>query len=406
VKKSLYLLHTSPTDEVYRLLCAALREEAGALSETAETYLKETLNPDKYGYPNLFFSAEGLMNAQVTTNIVESWHKKISTCLNEERLNLAQFVDNIVKILEDLHEGPHFVKRPMKIQQTGYTTAMKIDGTRLSTKGYIKEVTDVVETIFDEEDIQSTFFIVRSGIISKGEDDFSDDSVTDFLTCLFEGETGIGVEDLNTVEDIKRRYFKYHLISVPYANRLQDEAGNVVDERVMAICNSEIESGIRQRYFLSGTCWVCAIASFLRIVYNSLRFYPNRKISTEEVVEQTSRKNSSSSESDDTILAPSPMTNSSYSAMTRSDSSISNGECSADIVRPIEPESSQAGSDDDTCYSEPSSAGSGFIIRPGDPNEGQASVSDRTPLQSCNESESSNDSRIIVFADPSADKAR
>ncbi|KAF4741254.1 hypothetical protein FOZ63_024996, partial [Perkinsus olseni] len=69
---------------------------------------------------------------------------------------------------------------------------MKVSGTSLVNSKKLKEVTDEVEVLFEEENIEARFFLCRSGLVSDGSDSFNDEPITWFLSSLFEGEAGTG----------------------------------------------------------------------------------------------------------------------------------------------------------------------------------------------------------------------
>ncbi|KAF4724767.1 hypothetical protein FOZ63_016904, partial [Perkinsus olseni] len=64
VERHKYWLHASPTDKLYGTLSEALIASVRPLSGRGAAYLRNTLNVDKYGYPNITLDDEGLRCTQ------------------------------------------------------------------------------------------------------------------------------------------------------------------------------------------------------------------------------------------------------------------------------------------------------------------------------------------------------
>ncbi|KAF4721873.1 hypothetical protein FOZ62_025953 [Perkinsus olseni] len=104
VERCIFPLHISTNDDLYHLLADALVDEARTGSTDAGKYLEATLNTDRYGYPNIAITAEGLRWNQVVNNIVEAVYSIMSKALHGESFDVGMFVREA--ILERFIEQP------------------------------------------------------------------------------------------------------------------------------------------------------------------------------------------------------------------------------------------------------------------------------------------------------------
>ncbi|KAF4739978.1 hypothetical protein FOZ63_027107, partial [Perkinsus olseni] len=93
VERHKHWLHASPTDKLYGTLSEALIASVQPLSGRGAAYLRNTLNVDKYGYPNITLDDEGLglRCTQVLNNIVETLNKTMAKIVGRKRLGISAF---------------------------------------------------------------------------------------------------------------------------------------------------------------------------------------------------------------------------------------------------------------------------------------------------------------------------
>ncbi|KAF4736698.1 hypothetical protein FOZ62_016362 [Perkinsus olseni] len=164
VKRHKYFLHASPTTEIYLLLSEALITAVEDRCERGGRYLRNTLNPEQYGYPNIELTSDGLIGMQVLTNIVETFHQTQTRSLaKKHRLNISAFAARIRKVIKAMKRSSpqHFVERPQTISTFQYGHEMKVRGTKLRQRNMVNEVTMQVCDLTDEE-LVSRYFIVDS----------------------------------------------------------------------------------------------------------------------------------------------------------------------------------------------------------------------------------------------------
>ncbi|KAF4749297.1 hypothetical protein FOZ62_013479, partial [Perkinsus olseni] len=115
VKRHKYCLHASPTDDLYSCLSTALITAVEGKSDRGGRYLRNTLNVNRLGYPNIAITRDGLIGTQVLDNIVESFHKTVTLILSKRRrLNISKFAARIRKVITSMTRSSpqHFVQRP------------------------------------------------------------------------------------------------------------------------------------------------------------------------------------------------------------------------------------------------------------------------------------------------------
>ncbi|KAF4650751.1 hypothetical protein FOL47_000879, partial [Perkinsus chesapeaki] len=69
VKRHKFFLHASPTDDMYECLSQALITAVEEKSVRGAEYLRNTLDVNKYGHPNIALTADGLVGTQVTSAV-------------------------------------------------------------------------------------------------------------------------------------------------------------------------------------------------------------------------------------------------------------------------------------------------------------------------------------------------
>ncbi|KAF4681019.1 hypothetical protein FOZ60_012711 [Perkinsus olseni] len=221
VKRHKYFLHASPTTEIYLLLSEALITAVEDRCERGGRYLRNTLNPEQYGYPNIELTSDGLIGMQVLTNIVETFHQTQTRSLaKKHRLNISAFAARIRKVIQAMKRSSpqHFVERPQTISTFQYGHEMKVRGTKLRQRNMVNEVTMQVCDLTDEE-LVSRYFIVDSHRLAPTasvEETFlllpqeREEAVDVYLKAILLSEFLEGAPSLETV---MRRYFCFYLVT-------------------------------------------------------------------------------------------------------------------------------------------------------------------------------------------------
>ncbi|KAF4735552.1 hypothetical protein FOZ63_032612, partial [Perkinsus olseni] len=163
VKQHKFFLHACPTDELYEIFSAALIREVEIIDHDAATYLENTLDVERYGYPNIAVTADGLRCAQVLNNVVEAFHRTQCRIFGSNRLQMPFLAARLKQMVNSLRGSSpqHFVRRPEVINRIEYKETMRVRGTSLVANDAVMEVTDMVSELL-EEDVNTRFFTVKS----------------------------------------------------------------------------------------------------------------------------------------------------------------------------------------------------------------------------------------------------
>ncbi|KAF4703220.1 hypothetical protein FOZ63_001102, partial [Perkinsus olseni] len=215
VKQHKFFLHACPTDELYEMISAALIEEVQLIDDDAAAYLGNTLDVERYGYPNIALTSEGLRCAQVLNNVVEAFHRTQCRIFGSNRLRMPILGARIKQMVNSLKGSSpqHFVKRPEVINRIRYNETARIRGTSLAATDAViddvQQVTDMVEEIL-EENVSSNFFVIKS---LRAPDDLDDDSAIEmFLRGVLLDD--FPTDNAATLEFLMRTYFSFNLITL------------------------------------------------------------------------------------------------------------------------------------------------------------------------------------------------
>ncbi|KAF4714827.1 hypothetical protein FOZ63_024967, partial [Perkinsus olseni] len=141
VERCIFPLHISTNDDMFTLLASAMIEEAREVSVEAERYLSNTLDTDRYGYPNIAITAQGLEGTQVVNNIVEALNSIMSKALDGESFDIGIFVREAVLIMRSVKKSSPqcFISRPTPVIMKEYHPEMRQKGTAIFDANGFKE---------------------------------------------------------------------------------------------------------------------------------------------------------------------------------------------------------------------------------------------------------------------------
>ncbi|KAF4699577.1 hypothetical protein FOZ62_014303, partial [Perkinsus olseni] len=196
VERCIFPLHISTNDDMFTLLASAMIEEAREVSVEAERYLSNTLDTDRYGYPNIAITAQGLEGTQVVNNIVEALNSIMSKALDGESFDIGIFVREAVLIMRSVKKSSPqcFISRPTPVIMKEYHPEMRQKGTAIFDANGFKEVTEMVSSRMDVTE-GTRFFLFASPKFRGGRvATFPRDVVRRYLDGVLLGDFGEGGE--------------------------------------------------------------------------------------------------------------------------------------------------------------------------------------------------------------------
>ncbi|KAF4678152.1 hypothetical protein FOZ60_016912 [Perkinsus olseni] len=257
VERCIFPLHISTNDDLYHLLADALVDEARAASADAGQYLEATLNTDRYGYPNIAITAEGLRGNQVVNNIVEAVNSIMSKALDGESFDVGMFVREAILIMRSMKKSSPqcFISRPTPVIMREYHPEMQQQGTDIFGRKDFREVTNLVSSRIDISEETQCFLFTGHNFGSSGATSFAATRINQYLDAALLGEFGEGnmagtgfpglpvcpgqslftpesaankcikapVSDSDQlrVHDVLQRFYCYHLVTV-FSSNTQD----------------------------------------------------------------------------------------------------------------------------------------------------------------------------------------
>ncbi|KAF4650188.1 hypothetical protein FOL46_001157, partial [Perkinsus olseni] len=215
VERCIFPLHISTNDDLYHLLADALVDEARAASADAGQYLEATLNTDRYGYPNIAITAEGLRGNQVVNNIVEAVNSIMSKALDGESFDVGMFVREAILIMRSMKKSSPqcFISRPAPVIMREYHPEMQQQGTDIFGRKDFSEVTNLVSSRIDISEETRCFLFTGHNFGSSGATSFAATRINQYLDAALLGEFGEDPDQLR-VHDILQRFYCYHLVTV------------------------------------------------------------------------------------------------------------------------------------------------------------------------------------------------
>ncbi|KAF4678542.1 hypothetical protein FOZ60_016427 [Perkinsus olseni] len=170
VEKCIFPLHISTNDSMFNLLAEALIDQTRDVSGDAAQYLTNTLDTDRYGFPNIAITAQGLEGTQVVNNIVEALNSIMSKALDGESFDIGIFVREAILIMRSIKKSSPqcFINRPTPVIMKEYHPEMRQNGTNMFNNNDFKELEDDYTALRNPMHFQVTEIV--SSLMDVAED--------------------------------------------------------------------------------------------------------------------------------------------------------------------------------------------------------------------------------------------